>query len=123
MSLRLYLTGIAIVAFSALSVWLWIIFTIDPLYASLFEFILFYTTFFIWMMGSLSLVFFYARLLKTKNEFYYNNLFVSVRQSSLLTVFFTVTLILLSLNIVTTSEIILLFLAIVLFEMYFLARK
>ncbi len=123
MSLKLFLLGIGITALSALVVWLAVLFTVDPGQATHFEFILFYLSLFIWLTGSICLGGFYLRLLKSNNEFYYGNLLISLRQACLASLYVTVTLALRGLRLIALPEAILLFVATLLFEMYFLAKK
>jgi len=123
MSLKAYLIGIGIAAASALAIWVWVLLDVDPLVATRFEFILFFSSFFVWLAGGLTLLSFYLRLIKSKNEYYYGNLVRSLRQSILFSFFLTIAFVLTGYRLVSKAEIALLFLAVLLFELYFSAKK
>ncbi len=123
MSLTIYLFGIGITTLGSLAISIWILFNIDPLIASRLELIIFYTAVALAMMGMVTLLSFYLRLIRSKNEFYYGNLLTSLRQGFLVSCFAVLTLFLRSLHVINLPQIALLFFAFVLFELYFLAKK
>jgi hypothetical protein len=123
MSLKLILLGIGVTSASALALWLWILLSVNPLEATRFELALFYLTTAIWLIGFFTLSSFYIRLFRSRNEFYYGNLFVSLRQGALFSGFTTLALLLLAQRAVGWVEILLLFCAVVFFELYFSAKK
>jgi hypothetical protein len=123
MSLKYYLLAIAITTFSAGVIWFWVLFNIDPGAATQFELVVFYSSMSIFLMGLFTLVSFYFRLLKSRNEYYYGNLLVSLRQGLFISSFALIVLVLKSMRIINTIEILLLFAAFSLFEMYFLAKQ
>ncbi|OIP98754.1 hypothetical protein AUK40_01275 [Candidatus Wirthbacteria bacterium CG2_30_54_11] len=123
MSLKLYLLGIALTSISAFIIWLGVIFSIDPSIAAPFEFVLFYGSLFLFLCGTLTLAGFYVRLLRSNNEFYYGNLLTSLRQASLFSLFATSSLALKGFRVISYVEISLLFIATLLFELYFSAKK
>lgn len=123
MSLRLYLFGLATISVSALCVWLWILFGIDPVVATQFDFVLFYSSLFLWLAGALTLLGYSMRLLKSHNEYYYGNLLTSLRQGSLISGYLSLLLVLQGGRILRLGEALLLLAAIVLFELYFLAKQ
>ncbi len=123
MSLKLYLLGIALTSISAFVIWLGVIFSIDPSTAVPFEFVLFYASLFLFLTGTLTLIAFYIRLLRTNNEFYYGNLLRSLRQAGLFSLFVASALALKGFRVISYVEITLLFIATILFELYFSAKK
>lgn len=123
MSLKIFLIAIAVTTVSALALWLWIVFSVDPLVASPLDFGLFYLTTLLWVTGGLAMIGFYFRLLKSHNEFYYGNLITSLRQGAFAGVFISLTLYLRSMRAIELPETSLLLLAFVLFELYFSAKK
>jgi len=123
MSLKLILLGIGVTSASALALWLWILLSVNPLEATQFELALFYLTTAIWLIGFFTLGSFYIRLIRSRNEFYYGNLLISLRQGGLFSGFITLVLLLLAQRAVGWVEILLLFCAVFFFELYFSAKK
>lgn len=123
MTLSSYLLGIGISTILCWVAWLLTLFNLDPHTAGTVGFLSFFTSLFFALVGTLTIIGFYIRLISTKNEYYYENITISFRQAILASISISGLLVLQATRLLNLFDGILFVLSIILLEAYFLARR
>lgn len=122
MSLKLYLAGISlgtILCFVSSGL---VLFYISPGESLFFGPIALFSSLFLGLAGFFTILGFYARIFASKNEVIFNHISPAFREGLLLSLCFTILLLLQALRILNLWLAFLLIGAIILFESYFLSR-
>ena len=113
----MYLTSIFIATFFSWAGWITVITRVNPFGRSI-SLVLFYFSLFFALAGTFTLIGFYLRLFFSKNEIYFKNINISLRQGTLLSLCTIAALIFQSMRVLTWITGILLVSIVVLLEIY-----
>ncbi len=122
MTLRSYLIGMFIGSLLCFGSWGLILVYIDPTNAGLLGFVLFYLSLFFGLVGLFSLIGFYFRRWRARNEIIFAHIGISFRQGVLLAVILVGSLLLQSFKMLNWWTAILFVTSVVLLEFYFMTR-
>jgi hypothetical protein len=119
MTLRSYLIIMGIATFISWFTFIVVLYTIDPFITNWIGFSFFYSSLFLSVMGTASILGFLIRFIGLKKELVFRSVKAAFRQSFLFSFFIVVCLFLLSFNLLTWLNVILLIIGLSVFE-YFL---
>lgn len=122
MSLRGYLFGIFVSSCLFWAAFVLIIFNTNPQEGGNLIIFLFFASLFFALWGSFTLIDFYLRLFISKNEIYYANINIALREGFLFALVVLILLILKIVNLFNFGNLLLLILAMISLEFYFLAK-
>lgn len=123
MSLSTYLLGIAVSTILCWLSWILTVININPETAGALGFASFFASLFFAIVGTLTLLGFYARLWFTHNQMYYQNIGTSFRQGLFFGSAVISLLVMQAIRLFNWWNGILIIMIFVLLELYFLARK
>lgn len=123
MKLQVYLFLIFIVTLITLGTWLLILFNIDPGTADFISTSAFFASFFTWVAGILTFIFFYVRIKMTNKEIIFAHLPQSLRQAVLVSLSITLIAVLSMLKVLTWWSAVMLAVTILLLELFFRTKK
>ena len=101
MTLRSYLTVMAVMTIICWGVWIFLLFTINPQITNWIGFFLFYAAIFLSLVGTAALIGFIVRFIALKQELVFRLVKEAFRQSFLFSILITASLILLSQGLFT----------------------
>jgi len=117
-----YLTGILIATFISWASWLVVVYKLSPFSQQLLALGLFYSSLFVALIGTFTLIFYALRVWANKKEIYNAHLNTSLRQGGLLSAMVVIGLGFQRLRVLTWWDGILLLAIVLLIEFYFSSR-
>jgi hypothetical protein len=117
-----YIIGILLAGILSLIGWFLVLFRLDPFSSTNIALILFFVSLFFALASFFTVIGYYLRVFFNKNEIYYAHILISLREGILFGFFVCITLIFQIIRVLTWWNLLLLFLAIMLLEVYFLSR-
>jgi hypothetical protein len=117
-----YIIGILLAGILSLTGWFLVLFRLDPFSSTNIALILFFVSLFFALASFFTVIGYYLRVFFNKNEIYYAHILISLREGILFGFFVCITLIFQIIRVLTWWNLLLLFLAIMLLEVYFLSR-
>lgn len=123
MSLKKYLLTMLLATILGASVWVYVIFTVDPIEGGLAGLLFFYLSLLGTLIGAFSIIGFYLRRLFFRNELEFRQATIAFRQSVLFSILVILSLILQSHGLLRWWNAILLILALTLLEFFLVANK
>ncbi len=124
MTLSKYLTVMIISTLLCWGAWLLVVWQINPFEANFISFLIFYMSLFLALIGTLAIVGFLLRIIfYKKREPYFRQVKKSFRHSIFLTILLVAALILQSQRFLNWWNLIILMLAVIFFELFFLTGK
>jgi len=118
-----YIIGILLAGILSLIGWFLVLFRLDPFSSTNIALILFFVSLFFALASFFTVMGYYLRVFFNKNEIYYAHILISLREGILFGFFVCIALIFQILRVLTWWNLLLLFLAIMLLEVYFLSRN
>lgn len=122
MSHTSYITLILLAGILSLFGWFVVVLRLDPFASTNMAVALFFISLFLSLASFFTVIGYYARVLFNKNEIYYSHVIISLREGILFAVFVSIALIFQIMRVLTWWNMVLLFMAIALLEVYFLSR-
>lgn len=121
-SFKSYLFGLFCVTILALGIFVLILLNIDPETADILTKGAFFASLYVFIVGILTLIGFYARVAKSNKEIFFAHITPAFRQSALLGLIIIIILLMKMLKLLNWWDAITVSLAVILFEMYFQTR-
>jgi len=123
MTHRYYTLGIFITTILGWASWLVVINNISPFISGYLALVLFYSSLFIALTGTFSILNYYLRITLNKSKNYFQHLNTALRQGSLLSIMVCAGLIFQRLRVLTWWDALLLLVIVLLIEYYFMSRE
>lgn len=123
MSHTTYITGILLAGILSLIGWFVVLFRMDPFSSTNVALVLFFVSLFFALASFFAVIGYYLRVFFNRNEIYYSHILISLREGILFSFFVCIALIFQIIRVLTWWNLLLLFVAIMLLEAYFLSRS
>ncbi len=123
MSHTKYILGIFAAGIISLLGWVLVLYRLDPFSSTTIAMTLFFITLFFTLASFFTVIGYYLRVLLNRNEIYYAHIIISLRQGILFSLFVCLSLTFQLMKVLKWWNLALLFLAIILLEMFFVSRK
>lgn len=118
-----YLLSIFIATILGWASWLVVINNLSPFMSGYLALTLFYSSFFIALTGTFSILNYYLRITVSKHKKYFQHINTALRQGSLLSLMIVVGLVFQRLRVLTWWDALLILIIVLLIEYYFMARE
>lgn len=123
MSLRLYLFGLFVTIIISFSLWLLLLFNVNPYLAPTWIIFTSYFTLFLFICGIFSIIGFYAKVWVSNREVIFSHLLPTLRQSAILSLIITGLLLLQQIKVLNWWVACLFITSLIMLELFFRSRK
>lgn len=123
MVLRLYLFGLYSAMLLSLGLWLLLLFNVNPFSAPTWIIIVFYLTFFLFLVGVFAIIGFYIKIWASNREIIFSHLAPTLRQSAIIAFLIIGLIFLTQVKALNWWVAILFIVAVIMLELFFRSRK
>src|SRR6185436_14939849 len=118
-----YISAVLAAGVLSLLGWFLIVLRLDPFASTNIALVLFFISLFFALASFITVIGYYLRVVFNKNEIYYSHLLVSLREGILFALFVCLALGFQIMRVLTWWNLLLLFFAVFLLEVYFISRR